>query len=73
MIYRRQKVSATPTAEVKKSKELPWWLSGKASAWQLKERQIQSLIQEDPTCHGATKPVHHNCLAQALEPRSQNH
>ena len=54
MIYRRQKVSATRIAEVKKSKGLPWWLSGKASAWQVKERQIQSLIQEDPTCHGAT-------------------
>ena len=22
--------------------------------------QIQSLAQEDPTCHGATKPVRHN-------------
>ena len=21
---------------------------------------VQSLIQEDPTCHRATKPVHHN-------------
>ena len=25
---------------------------------------------EDPTCRGATKPVHHNCWACALEPRS---
>ena len=60
MIYRRQKVSATPTIEVKKSKGLPWWLSGKTSACQSKERQVQSLIQEDPTGHGATKPMHHN-------------
>ena len=22
--------------------------------------QVQSLVQEDPTCHGATKPVRHN-------------
>ena len=22
--------------------------------------RVQSLVQEDPTCHGATKPVHHN-------------
>ena len=22
--------------------------------------QVQSLVQEDPTCYGATKPVHHN-------------
>ena len=24
------------------------------------------------TCHGATKPMHHNCCACALEPRSHN-
>ena len=22
--------------------------------------QVQALVQEDPTCSGATKPVHHN-------------
>ena len=22
--------------------------------------RIQALVQEDPTCHGATKPMHHN-------------
>ena len=22
--------------------------------------RAQALVQEDPTCHGATKPVHHN-------------
>ena len=22
--------------------------------------QVRALVQEDPTCHGATKPVHHN-------------
>ena len=22
--------------------------------------QVRSLVQEDPTCHGATKPVRHN-------------
>ena len=22
--------------------------------------QVQALVREDPTCHGATKPVHHN-------------
>ena len=25
-----------------------------------KETQVQSLVQKDFTCHGATKPVHHN-------------
>ena len=22
--------------------------------------RVQALVREDPTCHGATKPVHHN-------------
>ena len=22
--------------------------------------RVQVLVREDPTCHGATKPVHHN-------------
>ena len=28
---------------------------------------VQSLIREDPTCYGATKPVHHNYWACALQ------
>ena len=35
---------------------LPWWLSGKESTSQNR----RPLGQEDPTCHGATKPTHHN-------------
>ena len=31
------------------------------------------MIQEDPTCQAATKPVHHNCWACALEPGSFNY
>ena len=23
--------------------------------------RIRALVQEDPTCRGATKPMHHNC------------
>ena len=30
--------------------------------------QVGSLVWEDPTCQGATKPTHHNCWAGALEP-----
>ena len=33
---------------------------------------VRSLVQ-DPTCHGATKPVHHNYWACALEPLSHNY
>ena len=37
------------------------------------ETLVQALIQEDPTCHGATKPVGHKSWACALEPRSHNY
>ena len=32
--------------------------------------QIQSLLQEDPTCHSAAKPVYHSYCASAPEPVS---
>ena len=35
--------------------------------------RVQAVIQEDPTCCGATKPVHHNYWARALEPTSHNY
>ena len=31
---------------------------------------FRSLVQEEPTCHGATKPVCHNYRACTLEPRT---
>ena len=34
---------------------------------------VWSLVREDPTCHGATKPVSHNYWAWVLEPASHNH
>ena len=34
---------------------------------------VQALVQEDPTCHGATKPVRHNYWAYALELTSHNY
>ena len=34
---------------------------------------VRALVQEDPTCHGATKPVRHNYLICALEPVSHNY
>ena len=33
---------------------------------------VQALVQEDPTCRGATKPMCHNYRACALEPKSHN-
>ena len=35
--------------------------------------RVRALVREDPTCRGATKPVHHNCWACALEPVSHNY
>ena len=32
--------------------------------------RVRALVQEDPTCCGGTKPVHHNYWAGALEPAS---
>ena len=34
--------------------------------------RVGALAQEDPTCHGATGPVCHNCWAWGLEPTSHN-
>ena len=35
--------------------------------------RVQSLIWEDPTCCEATKPMHHNYWACALQPASHNY
>ena len=37
------------------------------------DTRVRSLVREDPTCHGATKPVSHNSWACALEPASHNY
>ena len=34
---------------------------------------VRALVQEDPTCRGATKPVCHNYWACSLEPESHNY
>ena len=47
---------------------LPWWCSGLRLHLPMQGTQIWSLVSEDPTCCGATKPVHHNYWACALEP-----
>ena len=38
----------------------------------MQETWVRSLVLEDPTCLGATKPVYHSYWACALEPRSHN-
>ena len=39
----------------------------------MQETQVQSLIQEDPTCLGVTEPVSHNYWVCALEPRGRSY
>ena len=36
----------------------------------MQEKRVRSLIQLDPTCHKAIKPMCHNYWACALEPRN---
>ena len=35
--------------------------------------RVRALVREDPTCSRATKPMHHNYWACALEPTSHNY
>ena len=49
--------------KITRAQGLPWGLGGE-------ELACQSLIWEDSTCHGASKPVCHNYWACALEPGS---
>ena len=35
--------------------------------------RVRALVREDPTCRRATKPMHHNYWACALEPASHNY
>ena len=52
----------------KVARGLPWWLSGKERiCLPMQETGVPFLIQEDPTCWGATKPVCHNYQACALD------
>ena len=38
---------------------LPWWRSGRIRL-PMQGTWVRALVWEDPTCHGATKPVSHN-------------
>ena len=48
---------------------LPWWSSSWESAC---NGGHEPLLWEDPTCHGATKSVHHKYWACTLEPQLCN-
>ena len=54
----------TKVIKFKTSLVAQWW----RICLPVQETWGQSLIWEDPTCHRASKPVHHNYWACALEP-----
>ena len=51
---------------------LHWWLSGKESTCQCRRHGFNPWSGKSPTCHEATKPVHHY-WTRALEPGSHNY
>ena len=58
------------TSPVKRESGISLVIQGLIIYLPMKETQVQSLVQEDPTCHRATKPRCHSFWAYALEPRS---
>ena len=46
---------------------LPWWLNGKEATCQWRRHEFEPWSGEDPTCLRATKPIHRNYWACALE------
>ena len=47
-----------------------WWLR---IYLPMQGTRVRSLVQEDSTCRGATKPMCHNYRACTLEPVSHNY
>ena len=39
----------------------------------MQRTRVRALVRENPICHRAAKPVHHNYWAWALEPASHNY
>ena len=70
---RRAKISFSWFQLIKIMGGLLWWLSGKEYTCQRQEKWVLSLGWEDSTCLRATKPMHHNYWACALEPVSHNY
>ena len=53
---------------------LLWWSSGTESTCQcMQGTQARSLVWEDSTCRGATKPMYYNYWTCTLEPASSNY
>ena len=49
-----------------------WWFQWLRICLAMQGTQVRTLVQEDPTSHGATKLAHHSYSASALELTSHN-
>ena len=58
--------------EILQAQGLPQWFRDEDSTYQSRRQGVWSVVQEDPTCYRATKPVHHNYWVCALEPMVPN-
>ena len=74
---KKKKKKIQPQAFIYQNKNCQWGTSLVAK-WlkihlTMQGTQVQSLLQEDPTCRRATKPVYNKYWACALEPISHNY
>ena len=77
--FSQKKIHKWPNHQpLRKCKLKPQWGTSLVVQWlriclPMQGTWVRSLVQEDPTCCGATKPIHHNFWACALEPTSHNY
>ena len=65
-------------AQVRAKEEIGIWGTSLVVQWlrirlPMQGTRVRALVQEDPTCRRATKPVRHNYWACTLEPASHNY
>ena len=65
----RYYISWSQTKKIIKTSMMVQWLRVYLS---VQRTWVQSLVQEDPTCRGAIRPVSHDYWAWALQPGSSN-
>ena len=50
--------SSSQSPEFQSGSQAPWLAT--LSCLPMQGTRVRALVREDPTCHGATKPVHHS-------------
>ena len=59
---------STAHTSIKTKQGLPWWYRRIRIRLPVQGTRVQLLVREDPTCHGASKPVHQDSWAWVPEP-----